>query len=611
MAPVSFNPYFLMTHCDRMDYIDLLKVLFPRLRTCFILAALIAVAPAHGETPSDAPDASIVRWLYISGHRAIWGSELKALMVTRASPWYDFLPWIHARRYDPLLLASDLEKLRAYYRDLGYSAVAVHSTIKHLSADEIGLEVHITEGPLTRISRASVIGGEDIENAFGQLEGKPLSSDLVDKGVSQVVSGLRNKGYAFVRAEVETTTVAQEVALVLKLAPGPVCSVGVVQISGYKALAENTILRGLTFKPGDQFSEEALQNSQYLLYRAGVFRSVALGLADSVAHGNRVDVALRVSERPFRTLRVGAGYDTDEDLWASGAWTHRNFGGDFRQFKLSGRVSGKNREAVIGLRQAHFKGSRNWLNIGGFVQRERQAAFVQDESGGNLSLERNITTVSDLIAQFSGGVVDFSADSAFAEMKVGLLMDTRDDIFDPQSGMLAQFTVRERGRFLRADGEFLQATAEGRWFRRMPLRSVLALRVQGGVIFELGKAGGVPNVERFFAGGLNSVRGWGLNELGPKDHQGEPTGGLSRVEMSMEIRTQIFFSLGTAIFVDVGNVDATSGAFNPGSLKYAVGAGLRYLSPVGPVRFDVGYRLSDDSTVKKRIQYHISLGQAF
>lgn len=595
-----------MTYCARMNYNDFLRVLITR--AYFILTALMVVVPAHGETSSDDP---IVRWLHISGHRAIWGSELKALMVTRTSPWYDFLPWIHAYRYDPLILVSDMEKLRAYYRDLGYLAVSVHSIVEQLSADEIGLEIHITEGPLTRISRASVIGGEDIENAFGQLEGKPLSSDLVNKSVSEAISGLRNKGYAFVRAEVETTTVGQQVELVLKLVPGPVCSVGVVQISGHNAMAENTILRGLTFKPGDQFSEEALQNSQYLLYRAGVFRSVALGLADSAAHDNRVDVALRVSERPFRTLRVGTGYDTDEDLWASGAWTHRNFGGDFRQFKLSGRVSGKNREAVIGLRQAHFRGSRNWLNLGGFVQRERQAAFVQEEVGGNISLERNLTRATDVITQVSGGVVDFSADSAFTEMKVGLLMDTRDDIFDPQSGMLAQFTVRERGRFFRSDSEFLQATAEGRWFRRMPLRSVLALRVQGGVIFELGKAGSVPNVERFFAGGLNSVRGWGVNELGPKDDQGEPTGGLSRVEMSMEIRTQIFFTLGTAIFVDIGNVDAKSGAFNLGSLKYAVGAGLRYLSPVGPVRFDVGYRLSDDSTVEKRIQYHISLGQAF
>ena len=593
-----------MTYCDRMDYNDFLKVL--KLRACFILAALMVVVPAHGETPSDDP---IVRWLDISGHRAIWGGELKALMVTRASPWYDFLPWIQARRYDPLTLVSDLEKLRAYYRDLGYLAVAVHPTIEQLSADEIGLGVHITEGSLTRISGTSVIGGEDIENAFEQIEDKPLSRDIVNQGVSQVVSGLRNKGYAFARAEVETTIVAQQAELVLKLTSGPVCSLSAIHISGNKAVSEKTISRGLTFQSGELFNEEALQKSQHLLYRAGVFRSVALVLKDSSK--NRVDVDVRVSERPFQALRLGVGYDTDEDLWVSGAWTHRNFGGGARQLRLSGRISGKNRETVLGLRQPYFISSNNWLNISGFVQRERQAAFVQDELGGNLSLERNITTTADLIAQFSGGVVDFSADSAFAEMKVGLLIDTRDDIFDPQSGMLAQFAVRERGRFLRSDSEFLQATAEGRWFRRIPLRSVLALRVQGGVIFELGKAGSVPNVERFFAGGLNSVRGWGLNELGPKDHQGDPTGGLSRVEMSLEVRTQIFFSLGTAVFVDVGNVDAKSEAFNPGSLKYAIGAGLRYLSPVGPVRFDVGYRLSEDMTAGNRVQYHVSLGQAF
>ena len=363
-----------MTYCGRMDYNDFLKVL--KLRTCFILAALMVVVPAHGETPSDDP---IVRWLHISGHRAVWGGELKVLMVTRASPWYDFLPWVHARRYDPLTLTSDLEKLRAYYRDLGYLAVSVHSTIERLGPDEIGLEVHITEGPLTRISRTSVIGGEDIENAFGQLEGKPLSRALLNKSVSQVVSKWRNKGYAFARAEVETTIVAQQAELVLKLTSGPVCSLSAVHISGNKAVSENTISRGLTFQSGELFSEEALQKSQHLLYRAGVFRSVALALKDSSE--NRVDVDVRVSERPFQALRLGAGYDTDEDLWVSGAWTHRNFGGGARQLKLSGRISGKNRETVLGLRQPYFISSNNWLNISGFVQRERQAAFVQDELG--------------------------------------------------------------------------------------------------------------------------------------------------------------------------------------------------------------------------------------
>ena len=320
---------------------------------------------------------------------------------------------------------------------------------------------------------------------------------------------------------------------------------------------------------------------------------------------------MRVSERPFWVSRLGAGYDTDEDFWASGEVTHRNFAGGARQLQLSGRVSEKNREATLGVRQPYFFSSRNYLHVSGFVQRERQAAFSQDEVGVNFSLERNITPTNNLIAQFSGGVVDFSADSAFAETKVRWLWDTRDDIFDPQSGALTQLTVRERGRFFRADSEFLQATAEGRWFHPIPWRSVLALRVQGGAIFELGNPGNVPNVERFFAGGLNSVRGWRLNDLGPKDAQGEPTGGLSRAELSVEIRTQMFFSWGTAIFLDAGNVDPGLHAFNPQNLKWAIGAGLRYLSPIGPVRLDIAYRLSEDPTAGQRLQYHISLGQAF
>ncbi len=583
-----------------MRYANFTTVLFAAL---WLMPTQIRAQPA-----ASAP---IVRLLHISGNEGIATGELKALMVTRSSAWYDFLPYIHARRYDSATFVADLERLRAHYRNLGYLDVEVDSAIERLGADEIQLGVRIAEGPLTRIARASVMGGEDVEQAFGQLEGAPLSRDLIGASVSRVLRALRDRGYAFARGEVETEILEDRADLVLHLAPGPVCSVRAIRISGNDAVPEQVILRGLTFKAGTRFRERALRNSQHQLYRAGVFRSVVLDLADSVAATNQVDVRVRVSERPFWVSRLGAGYDTDEDFWASGEVTHRNFAGGARQLQLSGRVSEKNREATLGVRQPYFFSSRNYLHVSGFVQRERQAAFSQDEVGVNFSLERNITPTNNLIAQFSGGVVDFSADSAFAETKVRWLWDTRDDIFDPQSGALTQLTVRERGRFFRADSEFLQATAEGRWFHPIPWRSVLALRVQGGAIFELGNPGNVPNVERFFAGGLNSVRGWRLNDLGPKDAQGEPTGGLSRAELSVEIRTQMFFSWGTAIFLDAGNVDPGLHAFNPQNLKWAIGAGLRYLSPIGPVRLDIAYRLSEDPTAGQRLQYHISLGQAF
>ena len=604
-----------------MNYTDFLKILYAGLRTGFILVALIG--PVQGHTMSNPSmhqahiDTPIVRRIHISRNRAFSNGELKALMSTRASPWYDFRPWSKPRRYDAATFGVDLDRLRDHYRDRGYLEAKVDSIIEYISADnadKIDLKIFITEGPLTRVSMVWVMGlgsesDKGVENSLGQLVGKPLSRVLISRGVSQTVSALRNKGHAFARSEVDTTSGLQP-ELVLKFAPGPVCSVRAIHIAGNKAVSNKTILRGLTFQENDQFSEKALQNSQFQLYRARVFQSISV--TERRVSGNQVDVNVRVSERPFIVLRLDAGYDTDEGLWTSGAWTHRNFlFGGARQLQLSGRISGQNRETVLGLRQPYFFSTRNWLNISGFLQRTRQATFERDEVGGNLSLERNFTTDSDLIIQFSSGMVDFSADSAFVEMKVGLLIDTRDNIFDPQSGLLTQFTVRERGRFFKAESEFLQTIAEGRGFLRLPMRSVLALRVQGGLIFELGKTGSVPNIERFFAGGINSVRGWGFNALGPKDHQGEPTGGLSHAEMSLEIRTKIFRSWGTTIFVDAGNVDASLDAFNPRSLKYAVGIGLRYFSLIGPLRFDVGYRLSEDMTAGNRVQYHMSLGQAF
>ena len=473
-----------------MNYTDFLKILYTGLRACFILVALIV--PVPGQTMSNLSmhqaqsDTPIVRWLRISGNRAFSSGELKASMMTRASPWYDFRPWVKPRRYDATTFGADLERLRKHYRDRGYLEAEVDSTTIDISPDEIGLKIHIKERDPTRISRVWVMGlGSEhyihIADALDVLVDTLFSRDIINRGVSQVVSELRNKGYAFARRELDKTSREQLAELVLKLTPGPVCSVRAVHISGDTSVAQDVIKRGLTFQVGDQFSEKALQNSQYQLYRARVFQSVSV--TDSMVSKNQVDVNVRVSERPFRVLRLDAGYDTDEGMWTSGAWTHRNIDGGARQLKLSGRISQKNRETELGLRQPYFLGSRNWLNINGFLQRTRQAAFQQDEVGGELSLERNFTTDSDLVIQFSSGMVDFSADSAFAEAKVGLLVDTRDNIFDPQSGMLTQFTARERGWFFQADNEFLQTTTEVRWFRRLPLRNVLALRVRGRLDF--------------------------------------------------------------------------------------------------------------------------------
>ena len=143
-----------------------LKVLIVMLRACFILLLVAVSTQVFGQMSFDAP---VITSLQIWGNQAVPGGSLKALMVTRASPWYDFLPKVQAHRFDAVTLGADLERLRAYYRDLGYFEVVVDSTVERSREDEVSLYIRIEEGPLTRIARAAVVGAAEVEGALTSL----------------------------------------------------------------------------------------------------------------------------------------------------------------------------------------------------------------------------------------------------------------------------------------------------------------------------------------------------------------------------------------------------------------------------------------------------------
>lgn len=209
----------------------------------------------------------------------------------------------------------------------GFLAVVVDSTVERTDREEVRLHVRIEEGQVTRISTAVVRGEKETGKVFEKLQGKPLVVEEIKKAVDQVLNRLRNIGYAYAEGDVETRIVQDQAKLILHLNPGQICSIGTIQIVGNAGVSSKAVLRGLTFGQGDQFGAQDLIDTQRQLYRAGVFRSVALGVADSVRLSNLVNVDVRLSERALRSVRLGGGYDTDEDLWASAALAHRNFGG--------------------------------------------------------------------------------------------------------------------------------------------------------------------------------------------------------------------------------------------------------------------------------------------
>ncbi len=558
---------------------------------------------------------AIVEAVAIEGNRVLSTGDLKRLMYTRANPWYEIFPGAEERRYDAFVFRSDVNRIAAHYQDLGYFKAVVDTVVERYRPGFVRIRIRIEEGAPVVVSdvRLEVSPADTGQDSLRLMDGlntrpdRPLIRMGREADLKLISDRLQDDGYAFAQVAAEVSRRGDRAIVTFRVTPGPRCRFGQLRIEGNRRVSEGLILRGLTFREGDAYRQKDLLNSRLQLYRSEAFRSVSLGLPDTVAMASPVDVSVVVRERPARSLKLGAGYDTEEQLRGLLAWRHRSFlGGGARQLTIESSASALEAQATVGIRQPYILGSRTWLEMTGFVEQERPKEVRVKRGGVSAALERTFRATGRVVFQVRTEVVEFELDSTRTTLGIEYLEDRRDDFFDPQRGLLAELAVKASG-----DREFLKVSGEGRWYRKVLWKSVLALRVSGGMILNLGTVESIPNFERFFAGGANSVRGWSLNRLGPRDAHNDPVGGRSMLEGSFEVRTRLMPGLGIAVFMDAGNVGSDRfGAFDPVRLRFAAGMGVRYLNPISPVRIDVAYRLSDDRCEPQR-QIYFSLGQAF
>ena len=200
-----------------------------------------------------------------------------------------------------------------------------------------------------------------------------------------------------------------------------------------------------------------------------------------------------------------------------------------------------------------------------------------------------------------------------------IITEPVNNLLDARRGYSVSAHVEQAGRWLWGNFNYLSVTLEGRHYLSLGSSAVFANRIRIGGIDPAGDvATDVPFYRRFFLGGSSSIRGWGRLEVSPLSGSGLPIGGHTMVEGSTELRVPLWGKLGAVAFVDYGNVWANPWDIDLGDMRYAVGPGLRYMTPIGPARIDLGYQLTpiDNLLVngepeKRRLRIHFSIGQAF
>jgi outer membrane protein assembly complex protein YaeT len=634
-------------------------------RGCFRLVAPLALAlTASGCFDSGDPGDISVLALTFDGNRALTDSELAAVLATKAG---GSLPWSRKRYFDRAEFAEDLKRLERAYADRGYPQARVAKADVQFNAkhDGVKIAVRMTEGDPVIVDRVDYAGfdvlGPSGEKALGALPlkaGMPRDRRLASTTRDEAQRLLHDQGYPYATVTIAEAPAqqARHVNVTVTAQPGPLAHFGPVTVVGNTTVQDSVIRRALTFAPGELYREREVQRSQRRLSGLQLFQ-----LANIDTHPQepgqpaQVPVKVTVAEGPHQRATFRVGFGSEEKLRVSTEWSHLNFLGGAKTATVQAKWSSLERGARLSFGQPAFFWQTS-LSVNGDAWWAHEPAYTSRTTGGRVKITRplgghvdrprvltqtiSLSYVNEFlsyqIADSAAGIphsreqliaLGLDPDTGkgqgtLSSLEVDFERRALNTATDPTRGYAALLHLAHASPALGGSFRYDAFMAEGRGYR--PLGSVTsgrvwASRVRVGAIFAADPAA-VPFSERYFLGGSTSLRGWGRYQVGPLDSTGQAVGGRALFEFSNELRFAFTDKFGGVIFLDAGNVWESEAAAlaNLARLRYDVGPGLRYKTPIGSLRADFGYQLnpipgltSNGTPVTRRWRISFSVGQAF
>ena len=530
--------------------------------------------------------------------------------------------------------SADAELLAELLRSQGYyDAVVEPSTEKAGNA----LRVVLTADPGAQYRFATVelpgleAAGPDaakLRDSFGVRAGDPVIATDVIAGGAALTEALGEEGFAQAKLgeqEIEVNHQTHLATLKLPVDPGPVARFGTIHVSGRPPFSERHIATIARFRRGDPFQRSKLDDLRRALIQTTLVSSADIQVVP-VQGGRTVDITVRLEPAPSHTIAGELGYGTGQGVRAEASWTDRNFLNPEGALTVRGIAGTKEQLFGVQLRRSNFLQRDQTLNLQVSASHQKFDAY----EARTVDLAANIERLSNFIWQkkwtwsyggewlatdergvFSTAGIKDTRTFLIAALPLSLGYDGSDSLLDPTrgfrlSGRLSPELSFHGGRF-----NYARAQIDASAYHPISDSVVAAGRVRVGTIFGVGVFDIAPS-RRFYSGGGGSVRGYGYQQLGPKDSDGDPIGGRGLAEFGLEARVrlkQFGGNFGLVPFLDGGSL-TTETLPDFKDWRLAAGIGVRYYSSFGPIRIDVGFPLNRQKG-DGPFAVTVSLGQAF
>ena len=591
-------------------------------------------------------------------------------------------------RFSQKLLDRDLDVIRDLYRSNGFRDVLVTGRITEIpngrQAGGLAVSIEIMEGPQWRVSSLDLVGipdsdRDDLMALLQSTPGQAFSESNVASDRDAILNHYYNNGYPEATFDWTQSDGPEQyqVALRFTVVIGVPQYVRDVLIRGLEKTNRRLVSDRISLKSGDPISQSEISKSQQKLYDLGIFSKVQTAIQNSDNPEDSKYVIFHMDEASMYSLnlavgaeiaRIGGGTTTFDDPAGVTGFSPRvsvgisriNLLGLGHTVSLQTRVSTLEQRALLSYLAPQFTGKENTaLSFSAlFDKSDDVRTFSARHWEGSVQISQKLTRASTIQARYifrkvnidentlkiSPGLIPLlSQPVRVGSVSASYLLDRRDDPINSKRGFFNSVDIGYATKYLGSETDFVRFVFRNSTYHRIGKELVLARNLQFGYIQRLGGLPEIPLAERFFSGGSSSQRAFPDNQAGPRDLEtGFPLGGDALLFNQTELRFPLIGdNVGGVLFHDIGNVYSDirdiSMRFHQRNLQdfnygvQGVGFGIRYKTPIGPVRFDLSYSpnsprffgfsgtrdelLANEGTLVNQrinvIQFHFSLGQTF
>lgn len=580
-----------------------------------------------------------IKSVKFEGNKTFPARRLSRLVKTK--PEFIFL--LRRGVFDEEKFQEDMDRLRGYYQSEGFLDVQVVPEYEYdRNKQKILIKIKIEENSRYYTGDVKIKGNvlfpeSEIWENLAMLPGFVFSQAHMSQDIDAIRKYYYKQGYIGVQItpDVVLNPETKKVDVTYSIVEGDLYFIDKIKIRGNTKTKDIVIRRELRVRPGERFDGDKLDRSKQRLDNLGFFSEVLYDTEDGSAL-NRKNLIFHVKEKQTGELSFGAGVSSIDKFVGFAEISQKNFDwmnfptftGAGQSLSIRGRLGSITRDLDLSFVEPYFLGKNLSLGLNGFsVKREKNNTnFDEQRTGVTISFAKALSEyikagigytfeqvkLTDIPSSAGPSVLAFAGSRNLSRLKFTLSRDTRDNVFAPQRGTLISGSAELVGTFLGGDESYYNGQLSFAKYFTFFKKHVFEVKTRLGVTDTIGgKSGdGVPVFDRFYAGGLGTVRGYGPRRIGPIEGGGA-IGGDSIFILNLEYTVPLIEAFKAAVFIDIGNVAAGSYAIDSKTVAASVGPGLKVNTPIGPVAVYYGYPIMHADPEHKNGRFEFSFSRGF